>query len=270
MAKRISIKRLRDKYGEYNIKNEKYQQVINDILMDNTEAITTQIFKISDRTWKKETEKIIDRKTKRPITLTFPEFKTIIPNKRAFSIKAAESGRMITQTLRNHLNVALRESIQDFEKEGTRYRGRLRPEIIRKMKSKVKDVFVNYQKTDPRYGVPSNIRNIAVTEVRSNVNMIREKYVETFMFNNKKKIEMKKQWIQNISQSKEPRKSHNFVNKKIIGFYDFFEFPEYKKIKGQWKKTGKTIRMSRPHDPAGGTAEIIGCNCELRYIAKSI
>ena len=270
MARRISIKRLRDKYGELNIKNKKYQQVITDIIADNSESISTQIFIISDRTWKKEAQKLIDRKTNRPITLTFPEYKKIIPNKRVFSIKGAESGRMITQTLRNDLNFALRDAISDFEKEGTRYRGRLRPEIIKKMKSKVKDVFVNYQKKDPRYGVPSNIRNIAVTEVRSSVNMIREKYVEKYLVENKDKIIMKKQWIQNKSMAKEPRRSHNYINKKIIDFYDFFEFPEYKKVKGRWVKTGKIIIMSRPHDPAGGASENIGCNCEVRYIAKAI
>jgi hypothetical protein len=270
MARRISIKRLRDKYGTENIRTKRYQQVINEILEDNQKAVGLNIGKISNKTWKKESEKLLDRKTKKPVVLSYPDFGEILPNKRVFSIKAAESGKMITQTLRNRLNTALRESLKDFTREGTKYRGRLRQEIVKDMKKRVKDVFQEYTKVNPEYGVPSNIRNIATTEVRSTVNMVREQYVLTLAEKNKGKVAFFKTWIQNKSTAKVPRKSHAAVHMKRVGLTEKFAVPIYQKVKGRYYKTGKTIYMDRPHDTTAPAEEVIGCGCEVKYTAKTI
>lgn len=249
----ISIKRLSNKYGIYNIKNRKYQLIIKDILDYNQSKITKSVANITDNKMKKQLEIYGNRRVK------FPEIKDIIKKPTFEILKAAEKGNYITQTLRDKLTNDLKTVLKKVP-AGTK----LNQSLVKEFRNTIKSTFEGYTKRDPRYGVPSNIRNISVTEMKSAVNNIRKVYMDE-LINRNPDMYYKKEWRHYKTYSKQYRRGHYEKNGEVKEMNEPFLVNEYKKIKGKWRRTENIIKMDRPHDPKANAGQVIGCSCEIKY-----
>lgn len=259
--------RLRRKFGATNLHNERLAVLMDEVLTFNSEAIGRKMTKINKDTWNKSLKKI----TSKEKTFILPDISDVLPKQSVFAIKSAEKGKLIRQTLKDSLNKDLRDTLKSFKKlqipTGTKA-GRLNPRLIKQFQDSITSTFTNYTKKDPRFGVPSNIRTIAVTEMRTVTNDINEQYVNTLRQKNED-LEFEKTWRQNKSMSKEPRLGHSKVDGKKIPMDSLFKVPLYRKIRGK----NILIRydlMRRPHDPAGGIEQNATCNCEVQYTVRRI
>lgn len=248
----ISIKRLSNKYGTQNIKGKKYQKIIKDIIFYNKTKINESVSLLTDNKIKKQLESFKNK-------VKFPEIKNIISKPQFELLKAAEKGKFITQTLRDQLTDNLKSVLKKAP-----VGSKLNQSLIKELKTNIKKTFENYTKRDPRYGIPSNIRNISVTEMKSAVNMIRKSYMDE-LINRNPNMYYKKEWRHYKTYSKEYRRGHAEKNGEVKEMNEPFLINEYKKIKGKWTKTGNIIKMDRPHDEKAGPSMTIGCSCELKY-----
>lgn len=270
MAK-IYLNRLAKKYGidPKNVSGENYQILMNQILARNTKNITEATAKLTDEHWTKSLSRV-STKEKRFI---LPDVSEVLPAKAVYIKKTADQGQLITNSLRTKLSKDLQESLLEFRTAKTdepafiRRRGAkagtINPELINIFQAKIKDTFAAYTKIDPTFGVPPNIKTIAVTEARSAINDIKDAYTKDMLKKNPD-MKMKKKWIQNKSLAKKPRKGHNEVDGQIIDFNEKFIVSLYNH-KGQLVKV---FPMDRPHDPLAPKEMTIGCNCDIEHFAE--
>jgi hypothetical protein len=255
-------------------KGLKYSDVCARIISHNTDNIARKIIKTNQDSWNKASLKI-STKEKRFIV---PDQSDILPKRAPHIIKAADSGKLISQTLRDELTKNLRDSLNQFTpvtgeqtyitRRGAKA-GRINPKVIKQFQDKITDTFQNYVKKDPSIGMPPNIATIAITEMRNTITTTKHLYMETLRSKNPD-VKFKKIWIQNKGLSNHFRKSHNAVNGKTIDIDDKFKVPEYKKIAGKWVRTGNIIEMDRPYDPDAPLSEKIGCSCDIEHIAQRV
>lgn len=275
MAK-LSLQRLIKKFGfgKGDVSGANYQDLMTDVLAHNTKQIANATAKLSRNHWDRSLKKL-SRTVREKRQFIIPDVSDVIPKDAVFFKKSAEQGQIITDTLRDRLTGDLRATLESFktktgEPSFIRRRGvtagTMNPKLTVELEKSILATFTDYTKIDPKYGVPSNINTIAVTEARSTVNAIKESYNQKLMEDNPD-IDMMKEWIQNKGLSKDPRLGHAAVNHKKIKFHDKFQVPLYKKIRGKLVRIGTTL-MSRPHDPDAPLEQIIGCHCELRYFAQ--
>ena len=183
----------------------------------------------------------------------------------------------MTDALKSELDKQLRTILKDYKdrkkpvyivRRGAKA-GRINPQVIGDFEKRIMNTFTNYTKKDKRYGVPSNIHTIAVTEVRSTVSEIKEQYNQRLLEKNKDKLKMFKRWIHNRSLSKEPRPHHEQMNGRTIEGSKEFAVRRKIKKKGKWVQIGWT-RMKRPHDPSAPKDQVISCNCDVDYFMRLI
>lgn len=244
---------------------------MNQILARNTKNITEATAKLTDEHWTKSLSRV-STKEKRFI---LPDVSEVLPSKAVYIKKTADQGELITNSLRTKLSKDLQDSLLEFKTAKTdepafiRRRGAkagtINPELVDIFQAKIKDTFEAYTKIDPAFGVPPNIKTIAVTEARSAINDIKDAYTKDMLSKNPN-IRMRKKWRQNRSLAKEPRKGHNDVNGVIIDFNEKFIVPLYNH-KG---KIVSTTPMDRPHDPLAPKEQVIGCNCDIEHFAEVI
>lgn len=273
MAK-IYLNRLTKKYDidPTKVRGGNYRTLMNDILARNTKNIAETTAKLSNDHWNKTLKKV-STKEKRFI---MPDLSEVIPDNTVFIRKTAEQGQLITNTLRDKLSKDLTDVLSEFRTKKTdeqafiRRRGTqagtVNPELIRLFQEKITETFEAYTKTDPRFGVPPNVKTIATTEARSAINDLKEAYVKDLMKRNPD-IKMRKRWKQNKSLAKHPRVGHSEVNGTSVDFDEMFLVPLYKEIKGKFVRIG-TTPMSRPHDPNAPLEQIVGCNCDVEHFAE--
>lgn len=267
MAK-IHLDRLRNRYG---YKGQNLRELMEPIIHNNTQNISRRIGEVSQRNWSKALRKI-STKQKQFIA---PDFSEVLPARSVFIRKAAQDGRLIKDTLRDALTKNLRNTLNTFtdktgeakfiRRRGT-LAGKINENLITEFQKKITSTFINYRRKDPKLGMPSNISAIAVTEMRSSINGMKNAYNKKLSEDNPE-ITMKKQWIQNRNLSKEPRPGHRNVNGKKIPMGQAFEVPLIKKVAGKWMNFGITMMM-HPHDPEAPADQVIHCNCDIRYYAK--
>jgi len=272
MAK-IYLNRLAKKYGinPNDVSGTNYQTLMNDILARNTKNIAETTGKLSDSHWSKALGKV-STKEKR---FTMPDLSEVLPENQVYIKKTAESGQLITNTLRDRLSEDLTSALNEFRTKKTdeqafiRRRGTqagtINPKVIDLFQQKITETFENYTKKDPKYGIPSNIKTIAVTEARSAINDIKEAYTNDLVKKNPN-VKMRKKWIQNKSLSKVPRQGHGVVNGQVIDKNVKFLVPLFDKD----GRLVETTPMERPHDPNARLEQIIGCNCDIEYFAEVI
>jgi len=267
MAK-IKSERLIKKYGTDNIHAGKYQDLMTEVLANNNEAISRAILRQSKSNWI-DGLKSITTKEKQFI---LPDISDVLPKRSVFVSKSAQSGKFIIDTLKDRLTNDLRTSIQDYLKKpyvrrfGIFKRDRINPDIIKDFQNKIKGTFEGYTKKDPRYGVPGNIRNIAVTEVRSAVDTIKYSYGQTLLQKNKD-LEAFKIWIHNDRLSKVNRRGHKEADRQRVGWDEDFIINAYKKVKGKLYFVGK-IRTPHPHHQSMPLDEKIGCSCDYEIMIR--
>lgn len=258
---KISLDRLKQKYphilGEGKVKGGIYRALMTKIIAHNTEQVSKKVAKISKDTYTKQVDKM-SGKFKR---LAVPDISDVLPKRSVFMRKAADKGNLITDALRDKLTKDLREIIA--KPEYTRRRGALtgtlKASAIKDFEESIKQTFQNYTKRDPKIGVPKNVHTIAVTEIRSVTNQIRNEYTTQLVKNNPE-IEARKVWKHNGRLVKEPRQSHRDLDGVEIGSGELFEVLD--------EQSGRTYMAEHPHAEGLPPSSVIGCQCECQYFVR--
>lgn len=263
MAK-IYLDRLVKKLGlrEDEIAGGNYRKVMTEVLANNTENASKAVGRLSSGHW----DKSLSRLGKRKKNFIVPNVEEVLPKRSVFINKAAIQGDLISDTLRDKLTKNLRDALNEFRtksgepafirRRGTKA-GTINPKLVQDFQKRIIETFSGYTSGD----IP-NVKTIAVTEIGSAVNGMKEAYNDEFLRRNPQ-AKMIKRWIQNKSLSKIPRDTHSKMHGKEIPYNEKFQVPL--EIKG--KIVGVTP-MSRPHDPAAPIEQIAGCHCDILYFAE--
>ena len=267
---KIDLDRLAKKYGfaRGNITGQNYRTLVRDILADNDQKVSQSLAQLSNDHWDKATERVRRRRR-----FVLPDVSEVVPLRNASVAKAAERGTLMFDSLRDRLTTNLNEAMREFRtavtdepafirRAGTQA-GTVNPKMIDLFQQKIKTTFENYVKADPAFGVPGNIKTIAVTEVRSAVRSIKTGYMNELLSRNRN-IKAQKRWRQNKGLAKEPRRGHADVNGQTIGYHESFQVPLYDSA---GRMIGMTL-MDGPHDPSAPAAQTIGCNCDIEYFLE--
>lgn len=267
MAK-IHLDRLRKKYEGVKVKGTKYSELTKQILDTNIGNVQRALYRQNKSKWTSLSKKY----KKKDIRLVLPEAEEVIPSRAVHVLKTAEKGELIRDTLRDRLTKSLRETLREFPEESYVTRrgakaGRINPKLVDKFEKDITKTFANYTRRHKEYGMPKDIHGIAVTEVRSAINNIKNTYTQTMMEKNPD-IEVKKKWIHNKALSKQPRRGHiQTANRKAINYNDYFKVPLYEEKKGRLVKMGETL-MKFPHDPTAPLKQVINCHCDYDVIVS--
>lgn len=215
---RLTLKKLAKKYG-VDIEGATYTQVVQAIVQDNVNRASKQMGKLSNRRMKQAFADSI-----KSGIVELPEY--AIPN--VTVRKGAEDGKMITDTLRDTLTRGLRKAITDNPNNTE--------QAIAQMQAHVKDTFTTY--------TTSHAKMIAVTEVRSSVDLSKAEYVRELIARNPNKLRVTKKWIHHDHLVKIPRPTHKAIDGEKVLFNQPF-----------------SIGLMYPHDPNAPASEVIGCQC---------
>jgi len=258
---KISLDRLKQKYPnafrDGDVKGVVYRNLMTEIIAHNTEQVSKKVAKISKGSYTKQVDKM-SGKFKR---LAVPDISDVLPKRSVFMRKAADKGNLITDNLRDKLTKDLREIIA--KPEYTRRRGALtgtlKDSAIKDFEESIKQTFQNYTKRDPKIGIPKNVHTIAVTEIRSVTNQIRNEYTMQLVKNNPE-VEARKSWKHNGRLVKEGRQSHVDLDGVEIGSDEKFEVLD--------EQSGRTYFAEHPHSENLPASSIIGCQCECQYFVR--
>jgi hypothetical protein len=263
---KTSLDRLRKRYG---FKGENLEVLMKKIIQGNNESISNRVASINKDVWNKKLSRL--SKTEK---FVIPSVESVLPKRSVFIKKAAEDGKLISDTLRDRLTGNLREALNQFTpktgeqtfitRRGVRA-GRINQKLVKEFEKNIRGTFKNYVRKDPAIGVPKNVAGIAVTEMRSTVTDIKKEYMTQLSEKNENLV-IKKTWIHNKSLSVEPRKGHMQQDGVTKAFDKKFKVALFKKIKGRWFKVGVTF-MDKPYDPEAPAVQKIGCNCDILYKA---
>lgn len=254
----------------HNLTGKKYAKHMQVILASNMESISKAVARISNDNYATARKKI-RRKEKRFI---LPDVSEALPKRSVFTAKSVERGELITDKLKSELDKQLRAVLTDLKgrkkpvfitRRGAKA-GRISNDAIEAFEKRIRGTFSSYTKKDPRFGVPSNIHTIAVTEVRSTVNQIKQSYNEKLVEKNPELV-MRKRWIHNKSLSREPRPHHMQMDGRTIEASKPFSVRRKVKKGGKWVQVGWT-KMMRPHDPSAPADQVINCNCDVDYFIR--
>jgi len=271
MAK-AHIDRLKKKYGD-NVTGKKYKDLMNEIVYENTKGLTGKLANMNRDEWNSALKKVTPKDKK----FILPETGKIIPPSKILANKSVESGKLITNALKGRLNKDMRETLNSFTtKTGEqnivirrgKTAGQINTKLIDEFESKIRNTFTNYTKKHPKFNAPSNVRDIAVTEMNSMVNNIKKTYMEEAVIANPE-LKVKKQWMHHPGRSKkDPRKGHAIVGgQKPKPFDAPYHVPLYQKVKGRLVRTGFDL-MQFPHEPGSPLEQVINCHCEIIYLTK--
>lgn len=182
--------------------------------------------------------------------------------------KAKDQGELISRGLREQLSSDLRKAVSaHFESQGTRgtTRGRMTPGLVDKFERAITRTFEGY--CVARDGeMPTNIRTIAETEVRSAISDLKHSYVSKLAENNPGRIKIRKRWVHHPGMSKKPRPGHAYMHGATVDFSAQFNVPVYSS-KGS---ISHRVMMLHPHDPSAPLEEVLNCHCECDYLIETV
>jgi len=248
MAK-IHVSRLKKRYGDFT----DLKDLMSKIIDKNSRSITRAVVRQSNENIEKENRRVTDKEK----AINLPDLDDVY-NKSVHLRKAGERGKVMTDNLRAKLTQDLRDILKQDKYMKTRgtVAGTMKAEAIKEFQDSIKSTFENYTKTDPSIGVPSNIRNISVTEMRSVVNQTKDDYVNQILSKNEN-VDVYKTWRHNRALSKNPRKHHQELNGVKLHYNQNFELYD--------AKNKRRSSAPYPHYPALPASEVIGCSCEIVY-----
>lgn len=257
------FKRLTKKYGTKNIEGKKYGAVIQDILIHNNEKISRAMGRLSESNYKAQIRRLSKKKQS---IIKLPDMEKVLPKRSVFLIKAAESSKMIADTLRTKLESDLRKTLEKYQQLGGpkieiqrgKTTGKINTKLIEEFQKAITKTFESYTKRDPKTGVPGNIRNISITEARSTIGMMKDSYNRNLLKKNPG-MKISKTWIHNKRLSKKPRNGHMKMNGVTVSIDE--------KFKVDRETDSGYDMMDRPHDPNASAAQVIGCSCDCIYKA---
>lgn len=232
MAKlKFSLDRLKKRHGYHG---EKLSELMAKIIDFNSTKLNNAIYRIKASNFKK-------------FDIQLPGIEEVLP-KRSLNIKkAAVRGELITDNLRDEMTADLR---QLFKEHGFK-RNRA---MVQQMKEALRD------KLDESKG---RIKNIAVTEINSSLNEIKETFHQRLIEKNPSLLAFK-EWRHYKSYSRNPRKGHQEANHQTVKADKPFHVKLYDG-KGRYVRTDL---MDRPHDPKVRLDQIIGCSCSVQYFYR--
>lgn len=268
MAK-LHLDRLRKRHG---FTGGSYRELMGKIVLANSESVANAVGRISQENFARASRRVGTGEAR----FILPDVSEVLPKRSVFIRKAAESGKVLSDTLRTRLTSNLRDALNTFTATGeqamVRRRGRaagtISPKLIREFEDSVRGTFQDYRRRDPKFGVPANVRAIAVTEVRSTVDDIKQRYAVAFTDQNPD-VEMTKVWIHNRALSRQPRPGHLAAHGQTVALEERFRIETFQDSDGRSVRTGSVL-MLHPHDPLAPASEVIGCNCEIEYRARRI
>jgi hypothetical protein len=206
--------------------------------------------------------------------LVLPTPSGVLPTKKVIVEQAKATGRLMSKTLRDNLKKKMVKTLQEFvDKKKTPYetkrgelRGKMNPALIDAFEEKIREAFLGYTKKDARVGMPPNIHTIAVTEMRSAVNLAKRNYADKLKANNPH-LKLYKRWRHNNWLVMEPRPGHQKLNGKELPYNKPFDVEVYKKVRGRYIRTG-SVKMMHPHDGSAPLSEVVNCQCDFEVYAK--
>lgn len=215
---RLTLKKLAKKYG-VDIEGATYTKVVQEIINENVARASKKMGNLSNRRMKQAfadsiKDGIVDLPAYAISNLTVR--------------KGAEDGKMITDTLRDVLTRGLRKAITDNPNDTEK--------AITQMQSHIKDTFTTY--------TTSHAKMIAITEVRSSVDLSKAEYVRELVARNPNKLRVTKKWVHHDHLVKVPRPTHKAIDGEKVLFNQPF-----------------SIGLMYPHDPNAPASEVIGCQC---------
>ena len=121
-----------------------------------------------------------------------------------------------------------------------------------------KNTFYDYTKRDAIFKMPSNVFNLASSQLRGISNLIKEKYVTELEKRNRNKIKgIKKIW------------KHNTILTKSEKHKEHIKFDGMKIDKNAKFNFGGLVFLSHPHDQDAPSEHLENCNCEAFYVIES-
>lgn len=215
---RLTLKKLAKKYG-VDIGGATYTKVVQEIINENVARASKKMGNLSNRRMKQAfadsvKDGIIDLPAYAISNLTVR--------------KGAEDGKIITDTLRDVLTRGLRKAITDNPNDTEK--------AIVQMQSHIKDTFTTY--------TTSHAKMIAVTEVRSSVDLSKAEYARELISRNPNRLRVTKKWVHHDHLVKTPRPTHKAIDGEKVLFNQPF-----------------SIGLMYPHDPNAPASEVIGCQC---------
>ena len=258
---RIFIKRLEEKYGKENLRGKRYQAMISEIIFENNQKVSNAVGRLSKDNYESQLKRLPKDRT---ATVKLPDMSDVLPKRSVFLIKAAESGKAITDDLRKSLERNLRETLAKYSQAGKprleiqrgRTTGKMNQNLVKDFQAAITKTYESRTKKDPDLGVPKNIKTIATTEIRSVISAIKREYNQRLTDKNPGHI-MTKTWLQNRALAKVPRKSHKEQNGKTIPMNQSFQVRR--------EQSGGYDYMHGPHDPHASAENVISCNCDILY-----
>ena len=215
---RLTLKKLAKKYG-VDIKGATYTKVVQEIINENVARASKKMGNLSNR---RMNQAFADSIKDGVVDLPAYAISNVTVR------KGAEDGKMITDTLRDVLTRGLRKAITDNPNDTEK--------AIAQMQSHIKDTFTTY--------TTSHAKMIAITEVRSSVDLSKAEYVRELIARNPNKLRVTKKWIHHDHLVKVPRLTHKAIDGEKVLFNQPF-----------------SIGLMYPHDPNAPASEVIGCQC---------
>lgn len=256
-SRKQSLDRLRKRY---NYTGGSLTELMKEVILFNSQKITNKVARITLSDMNKSAKRLKNRAGKK---ILIPELNEIFPGRSIFVRKAVEKGKLISDTLRGKLTKNLRDAMKENGLVSTRgvTAGKATQKLINDFEQRTVSTFKSYTKRDPKFKMPGNVHQIAVTEVRSSVNQIKQSSIKRL--SEKNGLTTVKSWIHNRSLSKKPRGNHRKMEiisrKSPVPIEEPFVLPPNKK--------GDRVKMLHPHDPNAPAIEVIGCNCDVEYLS---
>lgn len=235
---------------KYNFSGKDYGKLMERIARENAEKIGAAVAN-SDRKKLQRNIKDLEPKGKRGKKIKLPDVSSIIRRSPTI-LKAAENGRLLTKTLREKMRKAVKEVM--LEEGISTTRGTVPKSLSAKVEKRFQETFKEYAERNPKYGMPTNVHTIAVTEARSAANGIRREYMDAVAQETDRQL--LKRWKHNADMSKHPRGNHRAMDGKEVKAGRKF------KLKGA---DGRTYLTDGPHAPELPIGEKAGCNCEESF-----
>lgn len=248
MAK-LATERLRKKYGNFR----SYGDLAERIISENHTKVATKITRMNNSVFTAESARVKNKAK----AVNLPELTSVLP-KRIEAIKSKERGQWMAENLKKKITDDLRNVLRQNGALRTRGKlvGTMKEKMVKDFQARITQTFEGYTKVDPKLGVPSNIRNIAVTEVRNVVNNTKDAYMDELLKRNSD-LHITKTFVHNGRMSKHPRMHHKEANGLTV--------PKSEPFRLFNRETGRVVVMMYPHDPSLPPEETIGCSCEVVY-----
>jgi hypothetical protein len=250
MAKSTAFERARLR-KKYEFRGKNYSALASKIIVEQSAAIADAVLTTDKKRFDRNLKALAPKgPTGKKVVL--PDVSNVIRRSPTI-IKAAEKGKLLTQTLREKIRSDVKNTL--LEEGISTTRGTVPKNLTKKLEKQLTETFKEYTKSNPKYGMPSNVHTIAVTEARTVANQIRLEYTRE-VAKQTPDHQVKKTWIQNRGLSREPRDSHARVDGQERDIDKPF------RLKG---KDGNLYSPNGPHDAMLPASETIGCNCELSF-----